>query len=213
MSHPRAGSVIDRVELDRVAATETLRIVRGLDDKDWDRPTPCTDWTVRDLLAHMTSLNHGFAAAARGEGGLPAHWRVPAEFGADPVAAYGASVGALIVPFAEHGGGEREFVLPTLGGAFPARVAVAFHLLDLAVHAWDLAVALGARPRLPGSVWDAVLRTARRVPAEGRAPHFAPPVPPAPDTGTGSDPLTATLQLLGRDPHWSPDDQEPPRSL
>ncbi|MBC9713096.1 TIGR03086 family protein [Streptomyces sp. TRM66268-LWL] len=179
------------------------------DDKDWDRPTPCTDWTVRDLVAHMTAENNGYAAAARGEGGLPAHWRVPAAFGTDPVRAHGESVAALIVPFAEHGGGERPFTLPLLGGAFPARVAVSFHLLDSAVHAWDLAAALGSTPRLPSAVGEAALRIARRIPDEGRAPFFGPALRPPED----ADPFTATLNLLGRDPHWSPDDQEPPRSL
>ncbi|MER7170378.1 TIGR03086 family metal-binding protein [Streptomyces mesophilus] len=197
------------VELDRIAANETLRLVRGADDKDWERPTPCSEWTLFGLVAHLTALNHGFAAAARGEGGLPAHWRTPENFAADPVGAYGASVAALLVPFAEHGGTEREFVLPQLGGAFPGRAAVSFHLLDVAVHAWDLAVTLGTTPQLPPAVWEAVLRGARRIPAESRAPFFGPMTQPEPDAG----PLTATLELLGRDPHWSPDDQEAPRSL
>ncbi|MER5437886.1 TIGR03086 family metal-binding protein [Streptomyces sp. NPDC002790] len=198
------------VELDRIAALETLRLVRGAaaaadDGKEtWGRPTPCADWTLLDLLGHMTAQNHGFAAAARGEGGLPAHWRVP-DIAADPARAYAESVAALIVPFAEAGGGEREFVLPELGRALPGRVAVSFHFLDLAVHAWDLARTLALEVQLPHSIWESALRLARRVPTDeqtrGPDAFFAPARP----TSAQSTPLTETLTLLGRSPHWAPE--------
>jgi uncharacterized protein (TIGR03083 family) len=29
--------------------------LRGLSDEDWAKPSLCDDWTVRDVLAHMTS--------------------------------------------------------------------------------------------------------------------------------------------------------------
>jgi uncharacterized protein (TIGR03083 family) len=29
--------------------------LRGLSAEDWDKPSLCADWTVRDVLAHMTS--------------------------------------------------------------------------------------------------------------------------------------------------------------
>ncbi|MGQ4487232.1 TIGR03086 family metal-binding protein [Streptomyces sp. SAS_281] len=197
------------VELDRIAALETLRLVRCAADaaagdgtETWDRQTPCSGWSLLDLLAHMTAQNHGFAAAARGEGGLPAHWRV-ADITADPARAYGESVAALIVPFAEAGGGESEFVLPELGRAVPGRLAVSFHFLDLVVHAWDLARTLALEVQLPGDIWAAALQVARRVPTDeqtrGPDAFFAPALPPsAPVT-----PLSETLTLLGRNPHWS----------
>lgn len=30
-----------------------LALLRDLDDRDWDRPTDCTRWTVRDIVAHL----------------------------------------------------------------------------------------------------------------------------------------------------------------
>ncbi|MFH8453272.1 maleylpyruvate isomerase N-terminal domain-containing protein [Streptomyces fungicidicus] len=123
----------------RYVSCEAPAVAGDGDGKEiWDRPTSCAGWNLLDLLGHMTAQNHGFAAAARGEGGLPAHWRVP-DIAAGPACAYAESVAAIIVPFAEAGGGDREFVLPQLGRAFPGRVAVSFHFLDLAVHAQDLA--------------------------------------------------------------------------
>lgn len=199
------------VELDRLAALETLRLVRGAavaadggGKEIWDRPTPCSGWSMLDLLGHMTAQNHGFAAAARGEGGLPAHWRVP-DIAADPARAYAESVAVTIVPFAEAGGGDREFVLPELGRTFPGRVAVSFHFLDLAVHAWDLARTLGTEVQLPCGIWESALRVARRVPTgeqtRGPGAFFAPARP----TSGRVTPLTETLALLGRSPQWSPE--------
>ncbi|MGW0784732.1 TIGR03086 family metal-binding protein [Streptomyces sp. NPDC002913] len=152
----------------------------------------------------MTAQNHGFASAARGEGGLPAQWRVP-DIAADPARAYGESVAAILAPFAESGGGDREFVLPELGLALPGRVAVSFHFLDLAVHAWDLARTLAVEVRLPRGVWESALHVARRVQtgeqARGPGGFFA----PARRVSGQVTPLTETLALLGRSPHWSPE--------
>ncbi|MFE5241764.1 MULTISPECIES: TIGR03086 family metal-binding protein [unclassified Streptomyces] len=207
------------VELDRLAALETLRLVRGAavaadgdGERIWDRPTPCAGWNLLALLGHMTAQNHGFAAAARGEGGLPAHWRVP-DIAADPARAYAESVAATIVPFAEAGGGQQEFVLPELGRAFPGRVAVSFHFLDLAVHAWDLARTLAVEVQLPRSVWESALQVARRVPTgeQTRGPDgFFAPIRPMSGQVT---PLTETLALLGRSPHWSPEPSDSLRGL
>lgn len=31
----------------------TLSLLRELDDADWERPTPCSEWNVRELVAHI----------------------------------------------------------------------------------------------------------------------------------------------------------------
>ncbi|MGN6173136.1 MAG: maleylpyruvate isomerase family mycothiol-dependent enzyme, partial [Streptosporangiaceae bacterium] len=37
-------------------------IVTQLSEDDWERPTPCADWTVRDLLGHLaTSVRVGIS--------------------------------------------------------------------------------------------------------------------------------------------------------
>ena len=40
------------------AVTPSARLaadLRGLSEDDWAKPSLCGDWTVRDVLAHMTS--------------------------------------------------------------------------------------------------------------------------------------------------------------
>ncbi|MGW5663832.1 TIGR03086 family metal-binding protein [Streptomyces sp. NPDC003758] len=187
------------VELDRIAVQESVRLVGLAREQDWERDTPCADWTLRRLVAHMAAQHHGFAAAARGAGSERAHWREPEDM-RDPSDTYRGAAMSVLAAFVEPDVLGREFTLPELGRVVPGRMALGFHLVDYVVHAWDVAAALGMAPVLPAAVLEAALGVALLVPTDpvGRGPGFAfaPPlaVPP------GTDPLAATLRLLGRDP-------------
>ncbi|MFE1289838.1 TIGR03086 family metal-binding protein [Streptomyces sp. NPDC058751] len=190
----------DIVELDRIAVHEALRVVELAENTDWDRDTPCAGWNLRRLVAHMTAQHLGFAAAARGAGLEATHWQEPRDLD-EPARVHRAAATAVLAAFAEPGVKEREFALPELGGTFPGRLAVRFHLVDYTVHAWDVAAALGVRLELSDDVLGAALATARRVPDDpavrGPGNAFA----PALDVPGGSGPLDEILRLLGRDPH------------
>src|SRR5579859_7441834 len=54
----------DLVRLDARAVLASIQIVSQASTADLARPTPCADWTLADLLAHMTAQHNGFAAAA-----------------------------------------------------------------------------------------------------------------------------------------------------
>ncbi|MFF5029852.1 TIGR03086 family metal-binding protein [Streptomyces collinus] len=199
-------SEADLVEADRMAVREAVRVVDLAGEDDWERDSPCAGWTLRRLVAHMTAQHHGFAAAARGEGQDAAHWREPRDM-SEPAKAHRAAAAAVLAAFAEPGAVEWEFALPELGGGFPGRRAVGFHLVDYVVHAWDVAATLGLRVRLPDDVLGAALAVARRVPADpalrGPGSAFA-PVVRAPEQAAGSGPLEETLRLLGRRPEQWP---------
>ncbi|MET9498096.1 TIGR03086 family metal-binding protein [Streptomyces sp. NPDC006552] len=195
----------DLIALDRLAVLESVRLLGLAADADLERDTPCVGWTLRRLAAHMTAQHRGFAAAARGEGDGPAPWRETTDT-ADPAGAHRAAARDLLDAFTQPGVPAREFALPGLrggpgpGGGWPGRFAVGFHLVDYAVHAWDVAVTLGARVELPAPVVTAALAVARQVPADpglrGPGAAFGPPVQ-AP--GAASD-FARMLTLLGRDP-------------
>ncbi|WP_405730133.1 TIGR03086 family metal-binding protein [Streptomyces sp. NBC_00028] len=189
----------DIVELDRVAVREAVRVVDLARGADWERDTPCAGWTLRRLVAHMAAQHRGFAAAARGVGADPAHWREPEDMGA-PAEVHRAAAAELLDAFAEPGAGGREFTLPELGLTVPGRMAIGFHLVDYVVHAWDVAATLGVRLELPDDVLAAALAVARRVPADpgsrGEGAAFA----PALRVPEGAGALEETLRLLGREP-------------
>ena len=194
---------MDVVELDRIAVREAARVVDLAREGDWARDTPCAGWDLRRLVAHMTGQHHGFAAAARGEGGETRFWRERAEDG-DPARAHRRAADAVLTAFAQTGAVEREFVLPELGGGFAGRTAIGFHFVDYVVHAWDVAAALGVPLGLADEVLGAALTVARRVPTDpaGRGPGFA--FAPALKVPEGAGPLEETLRLLGREPEAWP---------
>lgn len=43
------------------------RLVAGVQDGQWTKPTPCTYWTVRDLVNHLVGGHQLVAGIVRGE--------------------------------------------------------------------------------------------------------------------------------------------------
>lgn len=58
LSHAEAGALA-RVELQRF-----LELLEALGPEDWERPTMCTAWSVRDILAHQAGAYCGGASFA-----------------------------------------------------------------------------------------------------------------------------------------------------
>ncbi|WP_433326054.1 TIGR03086 family metal-binding protein [Spirillospora sp. CA-294931] len=192
-------------ELDRRAADLYLEAVAHVTPEQLRLPTPCADWTVHGLLRHQVSQDEGFAAAARGEGETLSVWR-NGLLGDDPYGAAKRSLALVTEAFGEDGVLEREFVLPEVrqGGGFPARLAISFHFVDLVVHAWDVAAAVGAAWEPDAALVEAALKVAAIVPSdpETRGPGLSfDQVSPVPAGAPGKDEL---LGALGRDPGWRP---------
>jgi uncharacterized protein (TIGR03086 family) len=166
-----------------------------------DLPTPCSEWRLRNLLAHMTVQNVGFAAAVDG---VAADWAL-GELGADPVADYVAASDRVIAAFAQEDALERLLDLPEVSRSqlIPGSLAIRFHLVDSVVHAWDVARSLGEEIELDPALGDAAYRIAAKVPdGESRlAPNaaFAPSV----SSADKSSQLDRIVALLGRSPSWS----------
>ena len=66
----------DLLAAHRAVVNTSVAVVSHVQADDLDRPTPCAEWTLADLLAHMTAQYRGFAAAARGHGGDLTAWQV-----------------------------------------------------------------------------------------------------------------------------------------
>jgi uncharacterized protein (TIGR03086 family) len=111
----------------------TSIVVRGLDQldallvavtpEDAGRATPCSKWNVADLSDHLVNSVAGMATMARG--GEP-DWAVSTHYD-DPAAAL------------HNAGRDLVEALDAGRGSFPEGMAAA----ELAVHAYDLATALG----------------------------------------------------------------------
>ncbi|MFI8193054.1 TIGR03086 family metal-binding protein [Streptomyces sp. NPDC085946] len=177
------------------AAERAVPVVRGIPDEALAAPTPCGDYDVRALVNHLFHVVVEFRALAAKQ---PADFsRTPDRVGAggdwreEFAGAAARLVAAWSAPGAEEG---------TTGGmGLPARTVGCMALLDLTVHAWDLARATG-RTYLPDAgVLDTLDEAvAEMAPTARRMGFFADPVPVARDAGRFEQLLAAT----GRDPSW-----------
>ncbi|MGW3292234.1 TIGR03086 family metal-binding protein, partial [Streptomyces sp. NPDC001002] len=165
---------MDIRRLDRQALSLTGELVSQVKTDHLRLATPCPDWTLYGLLRHLVCQNEGFAASARGAGEPWAVWR-DGDLGDDPAGAYEASAEEVTAAFAELDVLERRFALPEVGEGFvvPGRLALGFHLLDYVVHAWDIAVTIGAPWEPAAELTAAALDIATLVPDEGRGPGAA----------------------------------------
>ena len=197
---PKMGT--DIVGLDAQAVRASVQVTPQASAADLARPTPCLDWTLAELLTHMTAQHNGFAAAAAGDGADLVHWQTGAPV-ADPVGEYAAAAERVIAAFAAAGVLAGEFVLPEISPKlrFPAAEAIGFHFVDYVVHGWDVARALGRDYDLEPDVLAAVLPIAQAVPDGERRRRpgaaFAPRV-----AATSGAPVDQVVALLGRRPGW-----------
>jgi uncharacterized protein (TIGR03086 family) len=210
MSAPEVGPEVsphiasDIVGLDARAVLASVQIVSQASAADLSRPTPCPDWTLAELLAHMTAQHNGFAAAAAGDGADLVHWQTGAPV-ADPVGEYAAAAARVMAAFAAAGVLAGEFVLPEINPElpFPAAEAIGFHFVDYVVHGWDVARALGRAYDLEPDVLVAALPIAQAVPDGERRRRpgaaFAPRV-----AASSGGPRGQIVALLGRRPDWCP---------
>ncbi|MEU4195381.1 TIGR03086 family metal-binding protein [Kribbella sp. NPDC026611] len=183
-------------ELHRSAAVLLSRTIALVSAADLERPTPCAGWDVSALLAHQSGQERGFLMAAVGGGAPLTAWR-PLEVAPDRlIAAIHTTDRALRSPTVVA----RLWVPEISRSRLPWETAVTAHVLDLVVHGWDLAVALGSVLAVPDPLVALVLEVASAIPDdESRGTMFAPALPAA-----EGDDFSRALRLLGRDPAWVP---------
>ncbi|MFT4216396.1 MAG: TIGR03086 family metal-binding protein [Micropruina sp.] len=158
----------------------------------WDAPTPCTDWTVSDLVRHVIDTERDFLD--RQQLSLP----TPPE-SADPAQAWQTHAQAVIDVLSHDSIADRSFdgyFGPTTIGDTMAN----FYGWDLAVHAWDLARATGQGDPIS----EAEARELSTV-ADGWGPslYSAGICAPARPIDDDASDVAKLLAKLGRDPGWS----------
>jgi uncharacterized protein (TIGR03086 family) len=186
--------------LDR--AHQVLRAaVAGVDAAQWDQPTPCSDWTVTQVLQHAVGDQQAYAGSLTGTG-------FPEE---NPFAPSGAltfdaltfveqGLGSSAAAFSSVAVDDPSVPVPLPQGLLAAPIAVGAAALDAAVHGWDIAVATGQRSLLADDLSAQLLDVAKEIVEPLRAFAFAPAFDDAPaESATAS-----LLRFLGRDPRWQP---------
>lgn len=153
------------------------RLVEDVRDDQWPAPTPCTEWTVRDLVNHLVGMNMVFTAMLTDQ---PPPARGSDQVGDDPAGAYRRSGQALIEAFSLPGVLDRTITGP-LGAATGAE-RLKIRISDLLSHGWDLAQATDQRADLPEDLSERSLAFLRvQLETMPRTGRFDPAQPVADD--------------------------------
>jgi uncharacterized protein (TIGR03086 family) len=170
------------------ATARAADVVEGVRPDQLDLPTPCAQWSVQDLIDHMTGSMH-YLLTALGDGrgvvdeGSTTRYRD----------ARAAVLGALAEPGAEDG-----TCTSPLGFEWTIAEATAGTSMDNLVHTWDLARATGQDTTLDPALVEACTDMfLPDMPDQGRVAGL---VGPAVDIAEDADPQERLLAAMGRHP-------------
>jgi uncharacterized protein (TIGR03086 family) len=154
------------------------------------RPTPCRDWDLGRLLAHMEDSLDAFAEGAAGEVGLdpraPVRVRTAAlrSKACGLLRAWSAAPGTVRI-------GDRHL---------PAQLVAVVASLEITVHGWDVVQAIGLDRPIPDPLARALLAVAPDLVADDdRVQRFGPPIAVDP-AGPAETRLLAFLGRVGGRP-------------
>ncbi|MFB6437720.1 TIGR03086 family metal-binding protein [Streptomyces sp. NPDC056411] len=146
-------------------------LIRAVAPDQLGRPTPCADWDVRTLLDHLVRENLLWAGLANG---TPPIGTTADHLGDDPVGAFHAAAQTALTAFGRPGMLEQRY------GPAPGRRIVEQLVIEMLVHGWDLATAIGHPRDLVPDLAESALPVVRQI--YGDQPRstggsFAPPRP------------------------------------
>ena len=176
--------------LDRAYA-ETIDVAAKLTPEDLDRPTPCTEWTVRDLLNHFLWTATRLSEATVGKSGPAAGEDL---VGNDAPLAVASRLRAAQELWHRPGALDVMCSLPI--GELPGSMAATISLVDTYTHRWDLARAVGGDTELDPELAEACLTFTQAFVTDALRAQvgFHPPVEPPAGATAGQ----RLVSFLGR---------------
>jgi uncharacterized protein (TIGR03086 family) len=186
------------------AAARLAALVAGVPDGALGNPTPCSEYTVGDLLDHIHGITLAFGGAAEKAGGAAAAMG-PAGNAANLPPDWRSSLPQKLEQLAERWDKPDAWMgMTKVGGQeAPAEVIGVVTFGELSVHGWDLSKGTGIRfdPDPTGVAALHELATTTFAGPNGgamRGTAFGPAVAVADDAGL----FDRTLGVLGRNPSW-----------
>lgn len=181
---PQLAASLDQVE----------RQIDSMNPDDLGRPTPCAEFDVRTLLAHLVAVLRKLTVVRHG--GDFAEVADPADdLGDDGREAFGRALAELERAWAPDAALEDDYTLPY--GSMTGRELLDAYSHEFTVHAWDLCHALGGDDDLDPVLAEAALDWyALNVPANDRGKGG--PFGPATAVADDADPYTRLAAYVGR---------------
>jgi uncharacterized protein (TIGR03086 family) len=172
----------------RKRSQEFADTIAAVPEDRWSNPSPCEEWTARDVVRHVVQTPGMFF------GMIGRDYPEPPSVDDDPVAAFAAASDAMQRALDDPETATTEFD-GFFGRTSFERAVDRFVNFDLVVHRWDLARATGLDETMPPEEIARLSGEAAGFGPEARSPGvFGPEVDVPPD----ADHQTALLGLLGR---------------
>jgi uncharacterized protein (TIGR03086 family) len=125
-------------------------VLSGVEPDQYPLPTPCPDWTVDQLIDHVITANHLVELLLTGVDREVAFARLQQRpVSPDRRLDLPASVTAQRLAFEAADPGDE---VVTAVSTMTASRLLGIRIIDLLVHGWDLARAVGADERLPAEL-------------------------------------------------------------
>jgi uncharacterized protein (TIGR03086 family) len=144
-------ATLTEVEAHRRAQAAFAAVLANVKAGQLDDPTPCANWTVRDLIGHVLAGNERTAGSAPDSS--------PDLDGM--IAANAASALAAQAVFEAPDGITRTFDVPF--GTIPGALFIQLRTIDALTHAWDLAMATAQPTDLDPELAEAMLAASRQL--------------------------------------------------
>ncbi|MGA9279215.1 TIGR03086 family metal-binding protein [Ilumatobacter sp.] len=193
---------LDPLDALDLAQASGRAVISGLRPDDWQRPTPCDEWSVRDIVNKMVASTLMFAAFGRREPLDPPYDLVhPAEvLGDDPSDTFTRA--ASECSDAWRRAGALDGTAPSTVGQFPAKAVLNARIFDTTILTWDIARATGQ----PHGIGEPLAAYVLRV-AEALVPNVRNVSPErykdAPDVDTNATTVERMIAATGRDAAWT----------
>lgn len=174
------------------AVAATRHVLSGVTADQLEDPTPCSSWSVRELINHIVGGQRFFGLAVHGEqpsGDVD-------DAAGDYVATFDEVSAVTVAAFGAEGALEKQYTLPF--GEMPGSAFMGLVTTDTFVHAWDLAKATGQSTDLAPDLAASLLEQSKASISDAfRGPEGAPFGPEVEATAEASN-ADRLAAFLGR---------------
>ncbi|HVS67218.1 MAG TPA: TIGR03086 family metal-binding protein [Mycobacteriales bacterium] len=188
---------MDDIELLNDVLGHTADLVEGVQPGDWERPTPCSEYDVKALVAHMVGWSASFDAAANGHTpkGDPTAYEVTDKSAGE----FRLAVTSIVGGWRDHGK-DREVSLVGAGG-MPGQMVFDMTLMEYLAHGWDLATATGqAMPYSEDTAQEVLIRAEHGPLANEQYRGSDQPFGPIVDVPLSAPAIERFAGFMGRNP-------------